>query len=97
MSMTSVGAAEARAALPELLSRVERGEQVTITRHGRVVAVLVSPQGLRRRAAGEAFDAADRIHALLSEAAVSGWPEGDGLTAERAETLIAEIRAGSDS
>ena len=95
--MSAVGAAEARAALPELLTRVERGEQVTITRHGRAVAVLVSPKDVRRRRAGDAFDAADRIDVLLSEAATTGWPDEGGLTAERAETLIAEIRAGRDS
>jgi len=95
--MGAVGAAGARAALPELLTRVERGEQVTITRHGRAVAVLVSPKDVRLRTAGDAFDAADRIDVLLSEAATTGWPDGGGLTAERAEALIAEIRAGRDS
>jgi prevent-host-death family protein len=70
--MGAVGAAGARAALPELLTRVERGEQVTITRHGRAVAVLVSPKDVRPRTAGDAFDAADRIDVLLSEAAATG-------------------------
>jgi prevent-host-death family protein len=32
---------EARAALPEVLDRVGAGEDVTITRHGRPVAVVV--------------------------------------------------------
>lgn len=32
---------EARAALPEVLNRVESGEEVTITRHGRPVAVVI--------------------------------------------------------
>ena len=34
---------EARAALPEVLNRVAEGEEVTITRHGRPVAVVVRP------------------------------------------------------
>ncbi len=42
---------EARAVLPDLLSRVESGEEVTITRHGRPVAVLVRPDALRSRRA----------------------------------------------
>ena len=36
-----VGVYEAKTHLPELLSRVAHGEQVTITRHGRAVARLV--------------------------------------------------------
>jgi antitoxin (DNA-binding transcriptional repressor) of toxin-antitoxin stability system len=34
---------EARAALPEVLNRVTEGEEVTITRHGRPVAVMLRP------------------------------------------------------
>ena len=34
---------EARAALPEVLNRVAGGEEITITRHGRPVAVVVRP------------------------------------------------------
>jgi hypothetical protein len=34
---------EARAALPQVLNRVAEGEEVTITRHGRPVAVVVRP------------------------------------------------------
>jgi prevent-host-death family protein len=38
---TSVGAFEAKTHLSELLNRVELGEHVTITKHGRPVARLV--------------------------------------------------------
>lgn len=34
---------EARAALPEVLTRVAQGEEITITRHGSAVAVVVRP------------------------------------------------------
>src|SRR6516165_3794764 len=95
--MTSMSASEARAALPELLNRVEDGEEVVITRHGRPVAVLVRPDALRARRAETAFDDAARIHALLAEAAVAPLPKGAGLTEERAEELIAEIRASRDA
>lgn len=37
----TVGAFEAKTHLSELLARVEEGEQVTITKHGRPVARLV--------------------------------------------------------
>jgi prevent-host-death family protein len=36
-----VGAYEAKTHLPALLERVERGEQITITRHGKPIARLV--------------------------------------------------------
>lgn len=56
MSKT-VGAYEAKTHLAELLDRVERGERVTITRHGRPVAVLAPPPGVADRTAGETVDA----------------------------------------
>ena len=88
---------EARAALPEVLDRVAEGEEVTITRHGRPVAVVVRPDILWSRRARGALDDAERIHALLAEAAAAELPVGAGPTAQRAEELIAEIRAGRDT
>ncbi len=88
---------EARASLPALLSRVEDGEEVTITRHGRPAAVLVRPDALRSRRARAALDDAERISELLTEAAAAPLPGDAGLTAERAEELIAEIRASRDT
>ena len=38
---SSVGTADAKAHFSELLDRVERGEEITITRHGEPVARLV--------------------------------------------------------
>ena len=95
--MTSLSASEARAALPELLNRVEGGEEVTITRHGRPVAVLVRPDALRVRRAEVVLAEAAQIHNLLAEAATTPLPEGTGLTEQRAEELIAEIRASRDA
>ena len=95
--MTTMTVSEARAALPEVLDRVAEGEEITITRHGRPVAVVVRPDILRSRRAHAALDDADRIHRLLTEAAAAELPAGPGLTAERAEELIGEIRAGRDA
>ena len=41
--MEEVGVYEAKTHLAELLARVERGERITITRHGKAVAELVPP------------------------------------------------------
>jgi prevent-host-death family protein len=94
--MVAMTVSQARAALPELLSRVEDGEEVTITRHGQPVAVLVRPDALRSRRARAALEDAERIHDLLAEAAATVLPEGPGLTAQRVEELIGEIRADRD-
>lgn len=45
--MAEVGAYEAKTNLSRLLERVERGERITLTRHGRPVAVLVPVGGGR--------------------------------------------------
>lgn len=53
--MKQIGVYEAKTQLPRLLDEVERGESVTITRHGRPVARLI-PVGGRRRSVGEAIE-----------------------------------------
>jgi prevent-host-death family protein len=42
---SSVGAYEAKTHLPQLLDRVESGETITITRHGKPVAKLIPASG----------------------------------------------------
>ncbi|CAN7165389.1 type II toxin-antitoxin system prevent-host-death family antitoxin [Bosea sp. LjRoot9] len=42
--MITVGAFEAKTKFSELLDRVERGEEIVITRHGKAVARLVSQE-----------------------------------------------------
>jgi Antitoxin Phd_YefM, type II toxin-antitoxin system len=86
---------QARASLPELLTRVEDGEEVTITRHGRPVAVLVRPDVMRARVHVVIEDAA-RIHELVDVAGAAELPTEPGLSAARAEELINAIRAGRD-
>ena len=52
--MTEVGAFEAKTHLSALLDRVEAGEEIVITRHGRPVARL-SPAGADSRKVDEAI------------------------------------------
>ena len=47
--MTTVGIAEAKNMLPELIRAVEAGEQVVITRHGVPVAQLAPPPVPKRQ------------------------------------------------
>lgn len=56
--MTEIGAFQAKNALGSLLDRVERGEEITITRHGKPVARLVPA---RQHDLKQAQEAAERI------------------------------------
>ena len=51
--MVSVGSYEAKTRLAELLRLVEEGERITITRHGKPVALLVPPRGSTERTVPE--------------------------------------------
>jgi prevent-host-death family protein len=59
--MQEIGAFEAKNTFGSLLDRVERGEEIVITRHGRPVARLVASTGGIDRA--RAKEAAQRIRA----------------------------------
>jgi prevent-host-death family protein len=78
----SVGAYDAKTRLSELLDRVERGEQIVITRHGKPVARLV-PEG--------GHNVADALAAV--EALVRCRKE---LAARGVRVTQAEIRAMRD-
>lgn len=54
--MITVGAFETKTHLSALLDRVEQGEEVVITKHGRPVARLVGAERIDRARAQEAFD-----------------------------------------
>jgi antitoxin (DNA-binding transcriptional repressor) of toxin-antitoxin stability system len=81
--------------LPHLLDRVEAGEEITVTRHGRQVAVLVRPDALRVRRAGPALRAAAAIHARLDTARRAPLP-AQGLSRRRADALGDEVRTSRD-
>jgi prevent-host-death family protein len=60
-----ISVSEARGKLPALLERVGDGEEVTLTRHGVPVAVLVRPDALRARRAAAALKMAEELHEML--------------------------------
>lgn len=92
-----MSASQARAALPELLDRVAAGDEVTITRHGRPVAVLVRPDALRARRAQAAMERAAAVRDALVAGRAAKLPSaGGGVSAARAEELIADVRAGRE-
>jgi prevent-host-death family protein len=82
--MITVGSFEAKTKLAELLDKVEAGETVTITRHGRAVAKLVP-------AAADEQERARR-RALIDEIKRkrAGWDRG----AKPGATIAELIKAG---
>ncbi len=84
---------EARAALPEVLDRVIAGEEITITRHGQEVAVVVRPDSIRVRRADRALAEAERLRDLLDRGRSTPLSDAPPVSVERAEELVAGVIA----
>ena len=65
-SISSIGAYDAKTRLSELLDRVERGEQIVITRHGKPIARLIPEGGYDRAAALAAVEELTRFREELA-------------------------------
>lgn len=90
----TVSISEARATLPDIIDRVDAGEEVTLTRHGQPVAVIIRPDALRTRRATAALAAAAGIHELLVRAGDERLHERPTLSKRRAARLLADVEAG---
>jgi prevent-host-death family protein len=73
--MREFGAFEAKNKLGQLLDLVERGEEVIITRHGKAVARLVSPQQAVNRDQARAAIRRIRERAEKLKAGPFDWTE----------------------
>jgi prevent-host-death family protein len=93
--VTTMTASEARAALPAILDLVATGEEVTITRHGQAVAVVVRPDSLRSRRTDRALASTERLRAILAAGRETPLRAG-ALSEARAEELIAEVNTSRD-
>lgn len=89
----SLTVSEARGRLPEILDRVAAGEEITLTRHGVAVVVVVRPDRLRVRRADEALERARAVGDLLAAGAKRGVARRPTLAAERAAELVADVAA----
>ena len=89
--MTLVSVSEARATLPDIVDRVQAGEEVTLTRHGVPVAVLVNPSALRARRATNAFQLASELGRLLDDARQQPLGETSSVDTATAERWVAEL------
>jgi antitoxin (DNA-binding transcriptional repressor) of toxin-antitoxin stability system len=95
MYMAQLTVSEARAILPEVLDRVERGEEITITRHGRPAAVLLRPDAVRARRAEHVIGRAREVAELVAMARGRPLPEAV-VSAERAREWVEGVRADRD-
>jgi prevent-host-death family protein len=96
-TMTAVSVSEARATLPDIVDRVQAGEEITLTRHGVPVAVLVNPSALRTRRTTTAFQLATELGRVLDEARrqpLASTTSVDTATAERWVSELYEARKG---
>lgn len=93
--MSQLSVSEARARLPEVLDRVADGDEITITRHGQPVAVVVRPDTLRTRRSEATIRQASRVGDLLSAAGQQPLGSG-GVSAERADELVRAVRDNRD-
>jgi antitoxin (DNA-binding transcriptional repressor) of toxin-antitoxin stability system len=84
---------EARAAITDVIDRVIEGEEVTLTRHGKPVAVVVRPDALRARRADDALAAAERVRDVLERGRTEPLRAPPTVDAKRAEALAADVRA----
>ena len=94
--MDELTVSEARARLPELLDRVDEGEEITITRHGKPAAVLLRPDKLRVRRGESAIDQARWIGRMIEEARHQPLGPGTSVDPAYVEEWIGEIRADRD-
>ncbi len=91
--MTSLSVSEARATFPAVLDRVVAGDEVTITRHGVPVAVIIRPEALRTRRAEALWHESDRLRELLERGRAIDLDDAPTMTLERAEELLADVAA----
>lgn len=89
----NVTVSQARAVLPEIVQRVADGEEITITRHGKAVAVVVRPDALRVRRADVALEGAAGIRDLLDAGQNTPLDAAASLSEQQAEDMIRDLRA----
>ncbi|MBL8775774.1 MAG: type II toxin-antitoxin system Phd/YefM family antitoxin [Acidimicrobiales bacterium] len=96
MALT-MSVSEASASLAAILDRVVEGDEITITRNGRAVAVVIRPDRLRFRRGAPALEEAERLRERMEDARRRPLSSTNGLAPGRAEELVAQIRADRDA
>ncbi|MEO5832003.1 MAG: type II toxin-antitoxin system prevent-host-death family antitoxin [Nakamurella sp.] len=94
--MTSWTVTEARSSFAEILERVAVGEQVTLTRHGVAVAVVVRPDILRNSRTATLYEGVDELRRLMETGRSASLSRGS-MTVEQADDLVRSIRSDRDA
>lgn len=95
--MERMTVSQARAQMREAIEKVKAGEEIEITQNGEVVAVWVHPSRRRPMVRTPSTVAAEKLHEALERARRERRPLATpGLSAERAEELVRQIRAERD-
>lgn len=89
--------AEARSAFSEVIERVAAGEEVTLTHHGRPVAVVRRPDADRRHRLRNALDGTDRLDDMITDARRRPLADAGTMSPERGQELISGIRTGREA
>lgn len=90
--MTTISVSDARRTLPAQIDLVEAGERVEITRHGKVVAVLVPPSAVMSSRTAAMRERTEQIRIMLEEARKRPLTQVQ-LGPERTAELIEDIYA----
>jgi antitoxin (DNA-binding transcriptional repressor) of toxin-antitoxin stability system len=96
-AMSTMSASEARDGLPALLDRVESGDEVVITRHGRAVAVVLRPDTVRSRRRSSAAATVDHLRERLERARDIPLSSAPHVSKADADELAQHVRAGRDA
>lgn len=89
--MSTLSVSQARATLPELLDRVTAGEEVTITRHGVAVAVVLRPDAVRLRRADRALADAEQLRSLVDRGRATRLSDVRAIAPDRADSLVRDV------
>jgi len=93
MTPQSLTVSEARALLPQIVNRVLAGEEITLTRHGQAVAVVIRPDRLRSRRAEAALSRAAEVHEAITAGRSRPIGSISSATAEDLQRAITRSRA----
>lgn len=97
--MITVTVTEARARLPELLTRAAEGEEIHILRHGRSVGVLIGHARWVKTQQHDVLIQARELRKRIEAARGKPWPPPDyepTIDAETAERWVRELREERD-
>ncbi len=87
----SIPVTQARAELPRILEMIEDGDEVTLTRHGQPVAVIVRPDTLRTRRTADVDAVSDNVSEMLRAGSSQPLHDSPMLSPKDGKRLLQEV------